>query len=112
MVLMAELWPVLLAVSACGLGLVILGGRARLRRHSSPDVDVLPSDVPAVAGDVSIDDLELPFWVCGHCRIAQPGRAFTDRCEACGSAEAYLAVDTEIERRLAMTLLWQEPGDD
>jgi|GEM_PF-1979620 len=101
-------WPIMLVVSVAGLGMIGIGSGALLgtqrRMQAFLDGDA-PS--PAGSGDLvrTVEESALPFWVCGDCRVIEPGVSMTDRCMRCGSIAGFVAVAEDRDRSMASSLL-------
>lgn len=98
------IWPIMLSVSMFGIGLAgaglasFVGSQARLAKFDVGASVDCPANVPVATAQV-------PFWVCGQCKIVRESTGFADRCDQCFSVTDFLYVESEAERKLAAGLL-------
>ncbi len=99
--------PIMLGVSVVGLALSGLGagalfgtqGRMRGLFQRSSSVATQTAEEQATVS------AELPFWVCGDCRVVEPGASITARCTQCGSVSSFVQVESDADRQMARSVL-------
>lgn len=98
--------PIMLVLSAAGLGLLGLGAGALFgtqgRIHGALQRS---SAVAETHEEQAVDAAELPFWVCGECRVVRAGVSITARCTECASVASFVPVESERDRPTARSVL-------